>query len=268
MFCNQCGSQNGEGSKFCYNCGAPLVRQSSGQSYGGNNTGSPDINQGYGGNYSGEYSANQGYGGNSTGGYSANSVGTNSQSGYNAGGISGYGANNNAANNGNYGGAPRVETLSYKEFYKKYTAKRKRILVVAEYIWAYINAAISLIYAIMLFSVNDMGRFGMAVAVRFYSFIGVFAIGIFICGLFIHLQKNWKVSVVLSIIYCIIWGLSIGTAVENVMSGFGPVLVAVWATIILYKAEKAYKIYRNTGVLPEGYNTFIRDLPNDTDVLH
>lgn len=215
MKCNYCGTENADGSKFCTGCGAALNNMASATTTEGTT-----MNTGY---------ANPAQ---ATPAYNANTQQYAQNNQYYAGNMQ-YAQNPQYGQYNQYGqyGQQGYTQMTKNDFLELPAMEKQKKNVKACYIICYICAVLSLVISIAAGQINIVDPIILA--------------GL---GLWIQFGKSFVAGVLL-LAYSIINVIYLIVATGQ-FGGYLIVIAGIYAVITTYKINKAYKEYKNTGIIP------------------
>ncbi len=132
-----------------------------------------------------------------------------------------------------------VNIMSYKDFLKSFAKKSVNVLTIILGVMCFLSAAIEL--STTLTSINYIGNYLLLICMFEVVFMTVM-------GILILINKKWYISLIITIYAGI--SFAIGLALNGKPSGFIVLIIAVGCTVSLYKVNKSYKIYTETGQIP------------------
>ncbi len=228
MKCTYCGYENGLMGGFCRNCGKKLPESAPNGQMNSNqtvNSANPNMHMG-------------GYGQPNS-----NQTVNSTHPIYSNGQMNGYGQP--STQNQIWG------KMREKEFYQRFASKSTKSLIIIVAVLSFLSAAVS---GIELLSKAEQIRFAMMFSneVTFYVVIAVIeTIYFFIMGILILILQKWFLPLIV-IIEGIMSTIFVTVITEN-FSGRGIAFIAfaIACMIQLKKVNAAYKVYKNTGNIPE-----------------
>ena len=281
MKCTYCGYENEGTSDFCSNCGKKLqesvdrgqgnFNQTASQAnFNAQSNGYNNQPNGYGQPMNGYNSQPNGYG-QPTNGYNNQSNGygqptngyTNQPNGYGQptngynNQSNGYGQPTNGYNNQSNGyGQPSAQNQPWgmmleKEFYERFASKGTKGWAVTMIVLCFLSAAVGAIQI-------GLNAHELRLAMMFSNaatllvMISVIEIVYYILmGILLLAKKKWFLTLIIAIVEVITRVAVIMISETFTYQGVFFLVVAIVCTIMLKKVNDAYKIYRNTGNVPE-----------------
>lgn len=128
-----------------------------------------------------------------------------------------------------------AEQLSWKEFYNRFVSKKSKNMVTWMVVICFVTTLISLVYAFLFKEMMDEALLDIAVYL--------------LSGILLAATKHW-LTVLIPTIYGGIW-MVVSFTTDGPISGIAAVVIGVGCISLLFKANAAYKKYKEEGILPE-----------------
>ena len=264
MKCTYCGYENEANSGFCSNCGKKLQESADNGQVNFNQTASSNaqmggyVNQsnGYGQSTNGYNNQSKGYG-QPTNGYNNQSNGYGQPMNGYGNQPNGYGQSTNGYNNQPNGYGQQAAqnqvwgNMSEKDFYQRFASKGTKGWAVTMIVLCFLSAAVGAIQIGV--NIHEL-RLAMMFSHTATLLVMISVIEIVyyvIMGILLLAKKKWFLTLIIAIVEVITRVALIIISETFTYQGVFFLIIAIICTTLLKKVNDAYKIYKNTGNVPE-----------------